>query len=100
MDSVVALHPVAPGYILSAPKNFCSLKLLRFIEETAKNTGQRLDNVNQTHIVLASVELMLQKSRKCHVFKIVNKNNIFEKPFTSKMATPLFTVGTCQSFYS
>ena len=30
----------------------------------AKNSGQRLDNVNQTHLVLASGKLILQKTYK------------------------------------
>ena len=35
--------------------------LLIFIDGTAKNSGQRLDNVNRTHPVLASGKLELQK---------------------------------------
>ena len=45
----------------SAVPNFF-LTLLRFIDDMAKNSGQRLDNVNQTHLVLASGKLVLQKS--------------------------------------
>ena len=37
--------------------------LLRFIEGTAYNTGQRLDNVNQTHLVVSCGMLVLQKDQ-------------------------------------
>ena len=37
--------------------------LLRFIDSTAWKSGQRLDNVTQTHLVLASGELVLQKRK-------------------------------------
>ena len=36
--------------------------LLRFIEGAASNSGQRPENVNQTHQVLASGILVLQKN--------------------------------------
>ena len=36
--------------------------LLRFIYGIAWNSGQRLDNVNGTHLVLARGKLVLQKS--------------------------------------
>ena len=36
------------------------LMLLRFIDGTAYNSGQRHDNVNPTHLVLASGNLVLQ----------------------------------------
>ena len=52
MNSVLALHPAAPGQILGVPKIF--LMMLRFIDITAQNSGQRLDNVNQTQLELAS----------------------------------------------
>ena len=35
--------------------------LLRFIDGTDSNTGQRLDNVNRTHLFLASGKLVQQK---------------------------------------
>ena len=50
--SVLALHPVAPCSNLNVPKNFL-LMLLRFIGGTATKSGQRLDNFNQIHLVLA-----------------------------------------------
>ena len=37
--------------------------LLGFIDSTAKNSGQRLDNVNRTHLALASGKLVVQKTR-------------------------------------
>ena len=44
------------------------LTLLRFIGGTAESSGQRLDNVNRTHLVLASGKLVPQKfySNICH----------------------------------
>ena len=56
----LASHPATLGLMLSVPKNF-SLMLLRFIDGTAQNSWQRLDYVNQTHLVLASGKLVLQK---------------------------------------
>ena len=41
----LASHPAAPGTILAFPR-ILLLMLLRFIDCTAKNSGQRLDNVN------------------------------------------------------
>ena len=63
MDSILASHPAAPGSNPSTPKNFSEqiLKLLRVINSTALNSGQRLDNVDPTHLVLASGKLVLQK---------------------------------------
>ena len=45
MDSVFALNPAAGVQLLAYPINFSHV-LLRFIDSTAKNSGQRLDNVN------------------------------------------------------
>ena len=59
MDSVLALHPVALGSILGIPKKFLMM-LLRFIDGTYKNSGQRLDNVNQTDLEIFSGKLVLQ----------------------------------------
>ena len=63
MDSILASHPAAPGSNPSIPKRFSDeiLKLLRLIDGTAKNSDQRLDNVYQIHLVLASGKLVLQK---------------------------------------
>ena len=58
--SVFGLHPAAPGLILHVPENNSMLQ--RFIDGPAQNTGQRLDNINQTHLVLARGKLVLQKS--------------------------------------
>ena len=38
------------------------MMLFRLIDGTAKNNGQRLDNVNQNYLVLATGKLELQKS--------------------------------------
>ena len=60
MDSVLSLHPAAPGSILRIPESFSenlgrsNSMLQRFIDGPAHNIGQRLDNVNQNHLVLAS----------------------------------------------
>ena len=54
MDSILALHPVAPGLILVAPKSFN----LMLINNNALNGGQRLENVKQSHLLLASGWLM------------------------------------------
>ena len=48
--------------------------LLRFIESTALSSGQRLDNVNQIHLVLASGKLVLQKS-----IAMSNNPDLFKK---------------------
>ena len=38
--------------------------LLRFIDGNTKNSRQRLDNVSQTHLALASGKLVLQNKPK------------------------------------
>ena len=53
---------------LAFPRIFL-LMLLTFIDWTAQNSGQRLDNVNKTHLVLASGKLVLQKSMLILLFK-------------------------------
>ena len=45
MDSVLASHPLALGSNLGVPPKIVLL-LLIIIDGTAKNSGQRLDNVN------------------------------------------------------
>ena len=62
--SVLATHPAAPGLILGVPKIFFLLMQLSFICCTTQNSRQRLYNVNQTHIVLASGRLVLRKKLK------------------------------------
>ena len=53
---MLASHPAAPGSILGVTKNV-SLD----VEGVALNSGHRLDNVNQTHLVRASGMRVLQK---------------------------------------
>ena len=60
MDSILASHPTALGSILRIPKN--KLMLQRDLMALLKNSEQRLDNVNRTHLVLASGKLVLQKN--------------------------------------
>ena len=38
------------------------MKLLRLIDGTAQSSGQRLDNFDRTHLVLAIGKLVLQKN--------------------------------------
>ena len=57
--SILASHHTAQGSIL-CPRIFL-LMLLRFIDGTAYNSGQRLDNVNQPRLVLTSGKQVLQK---------------------------------------
>ena len=70
MDSELALHP---GSIIHIPESFSenhgriNLMLQRFIDSPAWNSGERLDNVNRTHLVLACVKLVLQKVCECPV---------------------------------
>ena len=45
---------------------------MRFIDGPVQNSGQRLDNANQTHLVLASDKLVLQKTKKYN-------NNLIDK---------------------
>ena len=60
MDIILALHPAAPGLIFSVPKNF-SLDIAEIYWWHCLKQRQRLDNVNQTFLVLASGKLVLQK---------------------------------------
>ena len=57
---------MAPGLNPSIPKIFLEeiYKLLGLINDTAWNSGQRIDNVDQTHLVQASGKLVLQKNSK------------------------------------
>ena len=56
---MLASHPAAPGSILGVTKNV-SLD----VEGVALNSGHRLDNVNQTHLVFAKGMRVLQKEPK------------------------------------
>ena len=60
LRSKVLLTPAAQGLILEVPRIFL-LMLLRFIDGTAENSGQRLDNDNRTHLGLVGGKLVLQK---------------------------------------
>ena len=60
LRSKVLLTPAAQGSILKVPRIFL-LMLLRFIDGTAENSGQRLEHVNLTHLGLAGGKLVLQK---------------------------------------
>ena len=53
---ILASHPAAPGSILNIPIIFL-LVLQRFIRSTAQKSELRHDNVNPTHLVLASGKL-------------------------------------------
>ena len=55
------LIPAAPGSILGIPKNF-KLDIAEIY--SGHCLEQWLDNVNQTHLVLASGKLVLQKSKQ------------------------------------
>ena len=66
MENVACFGPSVPGSILSIPLIFFSPKIFsldvaEIIDGTAKNSGQRLDIVNRTHLVLASDKRVLQK---------------------------------------
>ena len=59
VDGILACHPATLGLNPSFPKIY---KLLKLIDGTALNIGQRLDNVDRTQLELASGKLVLQKS--------------------------------------
>ena len=52
-----------PGVRYSALPRIYLLMLLRFIDSTAKNSGQRLDKANGTHLVLTCGKLVLTKKK-------------------------------------
>ena len=60
-DSIFASHLTGTGSNPSIPKILLDeiLKLLRLVNGTALNIGQRLDNCHRTHLVLASDKLAL-----------------------------------------
>ena len=51
--SILASHPAAPGSFLAVPR-IVFLMLRKVIDGTTYNSGQRSDDVNRTHLVLAS----------------------------------------------
>ena len=57
--------PAAPGLIPSIPQNFTEENIVNVAEvnqqRCIEESGQRLENVDQTHLVLASGMLVLQK---------------------------------------
>ena len=59
MDCKLASRPEASG---SNPSIYKILKLMRLINGTAQNSGQRLDNVGGTHLELACGKLVLPKN--------------------------------------
>ena len=61
MDSALAAHPAALCSILGIPKNF-SLDVAETYWQHCLEQWQRLDNVNRTHLVMASGKLVLQKT--------------------------------------
>ena len=73
IDSILASHPAAPGSVLGVPKNLSLLMLLRFIDSTAWNSGQRLYQVNRTHLVLASGKVVPQKTYKMYHLAFFHK---------------------------
>ena len=57
--------------------------LLIFIDGTAQNSGQRFDNVNQTHLVLASCKLVLPEKMLSHILSTNGEiYGLFIKPTT------------------
>ena len=56
-ESILASRSSALGSILSVPKNLFDLHCS--IGGTAQNSGQRLDSVNGTHLVLVASTLIL-----------------------------------------
>ena len=57
--SVRASHPAAPSSIISVSKKISQKTLIQCYQVVL--SGQRLDNIKRTHIVLASGTLVLQK---------------------------------------
>ena len=62
--STPASHQAALGLILGLPPKII-LMLLKFIGGNALKSAQKLDNVNRTHIVLATCQLVLQITNIC-----------------------------------
>ena len=65
MDSILALHPGAPGSIPGIPNKFSEEFILDVAEvsqqRSLEESGQWLENVDLTHLVLASAKPVLQK---------------------------------------
>ena len=60
--SILASNPAVPGFVIDVPRNYL-LMLSRLKDSTAQNSGQRLYNVNPTHLVLASGKLVHKRGR-------------------------------------
>ena len=69
--TIGGLHSTEVAYLLFTQKSRARfmaypiiylMMLFRLIDGTVKNNGQRLDNVNQNYLVLATGKLELQKS--------------------------------------
>ena len=60
--------------------------LPRFIDSTAKKSGQRLDNVNQTYIVLASGKPVLKMTVNCSSTRYIKILPVKEVPFNRNKA--------------
>ena len=72
MDSTLASHPAAPGSNLGIPI-FLGKVILMLLDQfnqrcCLEESGQRLENVDRTHLVLARGKLVIQKiyDKKCH----------------------------------
>ena len=61
-----------PQVCFSAFPRLCLYVLLIFIDSTGSNSGQRLDNVNQPHLVLASGKLVFLK-----IFYVMELKSVF-----------------------
>ena len=62
MISIIASRPSCPGFESQhCPKKFRG-KFIDAAEHCFEESGQRLENVDRTHLVLASGKLVLQKN--------------------------------------
>ena len=61
-EVVKLLQTSQPQVQFSVLLKILLLILLRFFDGTAQNSGRKLENVNQTHPVLAGSKLVLQKN--------------------------------------
>ena len=69
--SILASHHAAPGSIPGIPKKIQRKKLsmlLRLINAWLEESGQRLENLDRTYLVLASGKLVLQQMAWSHNF--------------------------------
>ena len=79
MDSVLALHPAAPNSIPGVPNNFSEFLMLpRLIDGAAAQSSgqQRHNNVDQTHLVLASLKLVSEIELYSILFATLNEKII------------------------